>query len=578
MAGQALSNNAGVLARIAPGLPSLLHYNFGADFRHDLVAGLSVASVALPVAVAYAELAGFNPVVGLYSCILPLVVYALFGTSRQLMVNPDAATCAMVAASVTPLAGGNYELYWSLSVTLAFLTGLFCIGASFLRLGALADFLSKPILIGFLNGVAISILLGQIGKIFGFPVEAGGIVPRLLEFLSRLPETHGPTLAVGLGTFAMLFLSGRFFARLPAALVAMGMAGIAVALFGLEAHGVKILGSVPAGLPPLRMPSFPVEDLPTLVASAAGLALVLFSSGMLTARSFADKNRYSIDVDREFAAFGVANIASAVSQGFAITGADSRTAMGDAAGGRTQVTGLVAAAAIAAVLLFFTEPLRYVPIPALGAVLVFAAFSLFDVSTLREIWRIDKGEVALSVLTTFGVVAVGAINAILVAVGLALVRFVRIAARPRDEVLGKVEGLSGLHSVERHPGATTWPGIVIYRFDGPITFFNSAYFRQRALRAADAGGPELTWFVLDMIPVSHFDVTGLYALRDVREALSARGVKLVFAGRKTEIIQWTRQVGLYSEELAARTFPTMRQALKAYRQQTRPAEALSVEE
>jgi high affinity sulfate transporter 1 len=576
MAGQALSNNIGVMNRIAPGLASLLRYNFGADFRYDLVAGLSVASVALPVAVAYAELAGFNPVVGLYSCILPLIVYALFGTSRQLMVNPDAATCAMVAASVTPLAGGNYELYWSLSVTLTFLTGLFCIGASFLRLGALADFLSKPILIGFLNGVAISILLGQVGKIFGFPINAGGIVPRLLEFLSRLPETHGPTLAVGLGTFAVLFLSGRFFARLPAALVAILMSGIAVSLFGLEAHGVKILGSVPAGLPPLRIPSFPVEDLPTLIASAAGLALVLFSSGMLTARSFADKNRYSIDVDREFAAFGAANIASAVSQGFAITGADSRTAMGDAAGGRTQVTGLVAAAAIAAVLLFFTEPLRYVPVPALGAVLVFAAFSLFDVSTLREIWKIDKGEVALSVLTTVGVVAVGAINAILVAVGLALVRFVKIAARPRDEVLGKVEGLPGLHSVERHPGATTWPGIVIYRFDGPIMFFNSAYFRQQTLRVADAAGPELTWFVLDMIPVSHFDVTGLYALRDVREALAARGVKLVFAGRKTEIIQWTRQVGLYSDELEARTFPTMRQALKAYRQQTRSAQAPSV--
>lgn len=578
MAAKTVSNNVSMLARIVPGLPSLLHYNFSADFRHDLVAGLSVASVALPVAVAYAELAGFNPVVGLYSCILPLVVYALFGTSRQLMVNPDAATCAMVAASVAPLAGGDYELYWSLSVTLAFLTGLFCIGASFLRLGALADFLSKPILVGFLNGVAISILLGQIGKIFGFPIESGRIVPRLLEFLSRLPETHGPTLAVGLGTFAMLFLSSRFFTRLPAALVAMVAAGIAVAALDLEGHGVMVLGNVPAGLPPLRIPSFPIEHLPPLIASAAGLALVLFSSGMLTARSFADKNHYVIDVDKEFAAFGAANIASAVSQGFAITGADSRTAMGDAAGGRTQVTGLVAAATFAVILLFFTDPLRYVPIPALGAVLVFAAFSLFDISTLREIWKIDRQEVALSVVTMLGVVAVGAINAIMVAVGLALVRFVRIAARPRDEVLGKVGGIPGLHSVERHPEATTWPGIVIYRFDGPITFFNSAYFKQRTLRAAEAAGTELKWFVMDMIPVSQLDVTGLYAIRELRQALGARGVKLVFAGRKAEIIQWSQRVGLYSEELEERTFPTMRQALKAYRQQTHPTQAPPVEE
>jgi high affinity sulfate transporter 1 len=573
-----VSGTVSMLGRIAPGLPSLLHYNFRADFRHDLVAGLSVASVALPVAVAYAELAGFNPVVGLYSCILPLVVYALFGTSRQLMVNPDAATCAMVAASVAPLAGADYDLYWSLSVTLAFLTGLFCIGASFLRLGALADFLSKPILVGFLNGVAISILLGQIGKIFGFPIESGRIVPRLLEFLSRLPETHGPTLAVGLGTFAMLFLSGRFFARLPAALVAMVAAGIAVAALDLEGHGVMVLGSVPAGLPPLRIPAFPIEHLPVLIADAVGLALVLFSSGMLTARSFADKNRYIIDVDREFAAFGAANIASAVSQGFAITGADSRTAMGDAAGGRTQVTGLVAAVTFAVILLFFTDPLQYVPIPALGAVLIYAAFSLFDIGTLRKIWKIDKQEVALSVLTMLGVVAVGAINAILVAVGLALIRFVKIAARPRDEILGEVEGIPGLHSVERHPEAITWPGIVIYRFDGPITFFNSAYFKQRTLRAADAAGPELKWFVLDMIPVSQFDVTGLYAVRDLRLALEARDVKLVFAGRKAEIIQWSRQTGLYSEELEERTFPTMRQGLKAYRLQTRPAQAPPVEE
>jgi len=358
----------------------------------------------------------------------------------------------------------------------------------------------------------------------------------------------------------------------------MVAAGFAVVLLDLEGHGVMVLGNVPAGLPPLRIPSFPIEHLPTLIASAAGLALVLFSSGMLTARSFADKNRYSIDVDKEFAAFGAANIASAISQGFAITGADSRTAMADAAGGRTQVTGLVAAATIAAVLLFFTEPLRYVPIPALGAVLVFAAFSLFDVGALREIWKIDKSEVALSVLTTLGVVAVGAINAILVAVGLVLVRFVRIAARPRDEVLGEVEGLPGLHSVERHPGATTWPGIVIYRFDGPISFFNSAYFKQRALRAADAAGAELKWFVLDMIPVSQFDVTGLYAVRDVREALAARGVRLVFAGRKTELLHWARQAGLYNQELDECTFPTMGQALKAYGRQTRPAEAPPVED
>ena len=408
------------LTRVAPGLPALLRYRFAEDFRHDLVAGISVAAVALPVAVAYAQLAGFNPVVGLYSSILPLVAYAIFGTSRQLMVNPDAATCAMIAAAITPLAGGDGELYLSLSITLTFFTGVLCIAGSFFRLGALADFLSKPILIGFLNGIAISIFLGQVGKLFGFSIKSQGIVPRLLEIFAKLPQTHFPTLGVGVGSFAILFISLRLLPRVPAALVVLVVAGTAAALLTLDAQGVAILGPVPAGLPPLRWPTFPLEDLPSLVAEAAGLALVLFTSGTLTARSFASRGGYDIDVDRELAAYGAANIASALSQGFAVTGADSRTAMGAAAGGRTQVTGLVAAAAIAIVLLFLTEPLQYVPIAALGAVLMFAAFSLFDVNSLREIWKIDRLEFGLAMITMLGVVAVGAINGILIAVALAV--------------------------------------------------------------------------------------------------------------------------------------------------------------
>ena len=561
------------LARIAPGLPALARYQLTVDFRHDLIAGLSVAAVALPVAVAYAQLAGFSPVVGLYSSILPLVAYAIFGTSRQLMVNPDAATCAMIAAAITPLAAGDQELYGSLAIMLTFFTGLFCIAASFLRLGALADFLSRPILVGFLNGIAISILLGQIGKLFGFSIESGGIIPRLLEFIAKLPQTHGPTLAVGVGSFAALFLARRFLPRWPAALVALVASAIAVALLKLDSQGVAILGPVPAGLPPLRWPTVPLEHLPSLVASAAGLALVLFSSGVLTARSFAAKNRYEIDVDREFAAFGAANLASALSQGFAVTGADSRTAMGDAAGGRTQVTGLVAAATMALVLLFLTDPLRYVPIAALGAVLVFASFSLFDLRSLREIWRIDRIEVGLAVITMLGVVAVGAINAILIAVALALVRFVKLTARPHDEVLGKVAGLSGFHSIERHPGARTFVGLALYRFNGPLTFFNAAYFKQRALAAADAAGPALQWFVIDAIPISQIDVTGMYALRDLRELLEARGTTLILAGRKTEFLDRLRETGLYRPEQEECIFPTLRQALAEYRCRIRPPEA-----
>jgi high affinity sulfate transporter 1 len=558
----------GRLGRVAPGLSALLHYRIAENLPYDFVAGLSVAAVALPVSVAYAELAGFNPVVGLYSSILPLVAYAIFGTSRQLIINPDAATCAMIAAAVAPDASGNAELYLSLSITLTFLTGLICIVASFFRLGAFADFLSKPILVGFLNGIAISIFLGQVGKLLGFSIDSSGIIPRLLEIFAKLPQTHALTLDVGLSCLAALFLSVRFLPRLPAALIVLGMAGTVSALLALNARGVAVLGHVPGGLPRLRWPTLPVDELPKMAADAAGLALVLFSSGIITARSFAAKGHYTIDVDREFAAFGAANIASALSQGFAVTGADSRTAVGVAAGGRTQVTGLVAAASIAIVLLFLTEPLQYVPTAALGAVLLFAAFSLFDVSALRDIWKIDRLEFGLAIIAMLGVVAVGPIKGILIVVALALARFVKQMARPRDEILGIVEGLPGFHAIERHAAAKTFPGLALFRFNGPLTFFNADYFKERALAAVEAAGPDLQWFVIDAIPISDIDFGGLTALRDLRVELEATGVRLIIAGRRTEFIRWLNRIDLYHDEVGDRIFPTVRQAVKAYRQQT----------
>jgi high affinity sulfate transporter 1 len=554
------------LARIAPGLARLADYR-RADFPHDLIAGLSVAAVALPVGVAYAQLAGFNPAVGLYSSILPLVAYAIFGTSRQLILGPDAATCALVAAAVAPLAGGDDHLYLSLSVTLAFLAGLFSIAASFLRLGALADFLSKPILVGFLNGVALSIMLGQIGKIFGFPITSGGIVPRLIEFVSKLGLTHWPTLAVGLGTFAILALSSRLLPRTPAALVAMIVAAVAVKSLGLEAYGVKVIGEVPAGLPPLKIPTFPADLLPNLFEEAAGLALVSFSSMMLTSRSFASKNRYEVDADREFAALGAANIMSALSQGFAISGADSRTAMSDASGGRTQVTGLVAAAVIAAVLMFFTGPLQYVPIAALGAVLVKAALSLVDLGAVRQLYQMDRREFALSILATLGVVAVGAIQGILVVVALALVQFVRMVSRPTAEVLGEPRDIPGFHAIERHPDATTIPGLVLFRFNAPITFFNAAYFKREVMAAADRAGPGLKWFVIDLIAVTMIDATGIFVIDDLVVTFAERGIVLAAAGRQTEWRQWAEKRQFKFSASGARIFPTLRAAVKTFRRE-----------
>jgi high affinity sulfate transporter 1 len=547
------------LSRLAPGLATLLNYRL-ADAPSDIRAGLAVAAVALPVGIAYAELAGLPPQVGLYSSILPLLAYALFGSSRQLIVGPDAATCALIAAAIAPLALGDPVRYASLSATLAFLTGVLCIGASFLRLGALADFLSRPILVGFLNGVALSVILGQAGKIFGFPVSSSGILPRLNEIAGKLGQTHLPTLAIAMGTLAVVLLGPRIVRSVPGALLGMAAAAAAVSLFGLTDTGIKILGPVPAGLPGLVLPSINPAELPHLLAVAGGLALVSFSSLILTARSFAAKNRYEIDPDQEFAALGAANVASALSHGFAISGADSRTAMSDSAGGRTNAAGLVAAAAVAFVIVFLTEPIQYVPIAALGAVLIVAALSLVDLESLRLFYRIDPVEAGFSVLATLGVVAIGAINAILFVVVLALLRFIKMVSRPRVDILGEVEGLPGLHAVARHRTARQWPGLLLFRFNAPITFFNAPHFKQKLLQAVDGAGPELRHVVIDLLPIGSIDATGLLTLRELSDAFKARGISLNFAGRATEWRLWAEPRGI--DVAAIRIFPTLRQALR----------------
>ncbi|MGH8514454.1 MAG: SulP family inorganic anion transporter, partial [Gammaproteobacteria bacterium] len=386
-------------------------------------------------------------------------------------IEAQLATCAMVAAIVAPLAADDPNTYLSLSVGLAILTGLACIAAGFFRLGFLADLLSKPILIGYLNGIALSILLGQIGKLFGFPIESGGIIPRLVEFAGKLPQTHLPTLVVGAVTLAVMLAVRRFLPRFPAPLLAVAIGIALVKGLGLDGRGVAVVGEVPAGLPELRLPDLPLEKLDVVLGGAISLALVSFSSMMVTARSFAARHRYDIDIDREFVALGACNIAAGISQGFAVSGADSRTAMGDVMGGKSQVTGLVAAAVMAVVLVRFTEPLSLVPMAALGAVLIGAALSLFDIVALARLLRISRSEFAVAVITMLGVIALGVMKGILVAIGLALLFLLVRASRPPDAVLGRVEGLKGFHDVTNHDEAETVPGLVLYRFRSALVLF-----------------------------------------------------------------------------------------------------------
>ena len=563
------------LFRSAPGLQLLRHYRWD-DFRHDFAAGLSVTAVAIPVGVAYAELAGFPPASGLYASMVAMIAYALFGSSRQLVAGPDAATCAMLAATLGPLAAVGSPEYLAWSIALTFLVGVMCLAASRLRLGALADFLSQPILVGFLNGIALSIMLGQLGKLFGFEVTSAHILDRLVEIARKLPQTHLPTFAIGVLAFAMIWLLRRRLAKLPIALVVMVVCGALVALFDLDDYGVAVIGPVPAGLPPLALPDISLDAIQRLFAAAAGITLVSFSSAMLTARAFASRNGYEIDADQDFAALGVANVASSMLGGFAVSGADSRTAVSEAMGGRTQMVSLVAAVGVALALIFLTAPLRFVPMAALGAILVFTGAYLFDLKSLRVLWRLDRTEFWLALAVLFGVVVSGVIEAILGAVALALVRFVRLTARPAVEVLGAVKGLPGLHATSHHIDARTMDGITLLRFNAPLVFFNAPYFRQQVL-AAMPSGSGVRWLVLDLLPVSRIDVTGFYALKEVSAYLAARGVELKFAGRTTELAAWLERHGVDAGPLRGSTYPTLRAAIKAFRRQQTGPEAATAD-
>ncbi len=550
------------LARVAPGLTALAGYR-RSDFPHDLAAGLAVAAMAIPGSVATAQLVGFSPVVGLYASTLPMIAYALFGTSRQLMVGPSAATAALVAAAVAPLAGGSQDQALSLAIALTFITGVLFVGASFLRLGAIADFLSKPILVGFMNGVAINVVLSQLGVLFGFRIEASGIVPRASEFIARLPATHWPTLAVGLATMAVLLMLPRVSRRLPATLVALVGAGFAVHFLGLEEQGVRTIGAVPSGFPIPRVPEIPFDTLPVLIAEAAGLALVMFSTTMLAARSFADRNRYEIDADREIAALGAANIAAALAQGFVVTGTNSRTAIGEVAGGRTQMAGIVTAVVIAAVVAFFTWPLQYIPAVSLAALLVVAGASLFSWRNVAAIGRIDRREYWIAMIATVGVIVVGVMNAILLAIVLALLSFVQLASRPKVEQLGTIAGQSGFHSLARHPEASSPAGLMLFRFNGAIIFFSAAYFKREVLKAV-ARTEGLRWFVLDLVPVNMVDATGVYTIMEVFEELRARGITSCAVGRETEWADWAAARGFEARLAKTRFFPTLWHATSAY--------------
>ncbi|HCH7471707.1 TPA: SulP family inorganic anion transporter [Pseudomonas aeruginosa] len=563
------------LARWVPGLDSLLHYR-RAWFRPDVQAGLSVAAIQIPTAIAYAQIAGFPPQVGLYACILPMLIYALIGSSRQLMVGPDAATAAMVAAAITPLAAGDPQRLVDLSMIVAIMVGLFSIVAGLARAGFIASFLSRPILVGYLNGIGLSLLVGQLGKLFGYEAATSGFVAGILALLENLLHIHWPTLILGSLSLLLMVLLPRRFPQLPGALCGVLLASLAAALLGLDRYGVELLGEVPAGLPQLSWPQTSLEELKSLLRDATGITVVSFCSAMLTARSFAARHGYSLNANHEFVALGLANIGAGVSQGFAISGADSRTAVNDMVGGKTQLVGVVAALVIAATLLLLNKPLGWVPMPALGAVLLLAGWGLIDVQALKGFWKLSRFEFSLCLLTTVGVLSVGVLPGIFVAVSIAVLRLLYYTYRPSDAVLGWMHGIDGQVELAKYPQATTLPGLVIYRFDAPLLFFNADYFKQRVLAVVD-GSERPNAVLLNAEAMTNLDISGLATLHEVQQILKAQGVHLSLArvtGQTLDLLQRSSMLGEIKPPLV---FSSVRSGVSAYRYWLRQQERLAAQ-
>ncbi|WP_448176939.1 SulP family inorganic anion transporter [Pseudomonas putida] len=551
------------LSRWLPGLANLLHYR-REWFHADLQAGLSVAAIQIPIAIAYAQIVGLPPQYGLYACVLPMMVYALIGSSRQLMVGPDAATCAMIAGAVAPLAMGDPQRIAELSVIVTVLVGVMLIAAGLARAGFIASFFSRPILIGYLNGIGLSLIAGQLSKVVGFKIEGDGFILSLINFFQRLGEIHWVTLIIGLVALGLLIWLPRRYPRLPAALTVVALFMLLVGLFGLDRFGVAVLGPVPAGIPQLAWPHSYLAEMKSLLRDALGIATVSFCSAMLTARSFAARHGYAINANHEFVALGVSNLAAGVSQGFAISGADSRTAVNDMVGGKSQLVGIIAALVIALILLFFTAPMAWIPQAALGAVLLMAGWGLIDIKSLGYIRRLSRFEFWLCLLTTAGVLGLGVLPGIVFAVTLAILRLLYSIYQPTDAVLGWLPGTEGQVDIRKFKDARTVPGLVVYRFDDAILFFNADYFKMRLLEAVQSQDqPKAVLF--DAEAVTSIDVSGIAALREVRDTLAAQGIFFAIARARGTFLRMLVRSGMARDMEDKLLFGSVRAGIRAYR-------------
>lgn len=551
------------LTRVAPGLAWMRAYD-RAWLRSDLIAGVTVAAVIVPVAMAYGQLAGLPPVTGIYASMLPLVAYALFGSSRSLILGPDAASAALVAAAVIPLAHANADRYVALAALLAILTGALCLVAGMARLGFVASFLSKPILVGYMNGLALTVIVSQLPTVLGIPVNGSGFFTELGQTIAGLGRTHLLTLVIGAGVIAIVWLLRRYAPRAPGPLLAVAAATIAVIVWHLDRNGVSVIGSITPGLPALALPEVTLTDATRLLGDALGIALLTFSDAILNARTFAARQGDHIRPSQELVGLGVANAVAGLSHGFPIGASGTRTAVNLAAGGKTQLTSIVAAVSLAVMLLFLTDPMSRFPKAGLAALLIIAAIQIIDLRTLRTLATGDLRELLIALVTLIGVLTVGLLQGIVLAIVISLFILLARTVRPHDAVLGRVKGVDGFQDVEEFPDGDTVPGLIVYRFDAPLFFANADYFQRRVnTLLAEATNP-VAWFLLDAEAITDIDMTAAEMLDTLRRDLASKGIALVIARAKHPLRSRMRRLGLFDKIGAGRFYASIRSAVAAF--------------
>ena len=551
------------LMRWVPGLATLRRYE-SSWLRHDVLAGLVMTTMLVPVGIAYAEASGLPGINGLYATIVPLLAYALFGPSRILVLGPDSALAAVILAVVLPLSAGDPQRAVPLGGMMAIVSGVVCVAAGLARLGFITELLSKPIRYGYMNGIALTVILSQIPKLFGFSATAEGPLRQAWQIGAKVWEgsTNLTSLAIGGGALALI-LGLKRWPRLPGMLIAVGAATAVVAAFDLGTR-ISVLGALPQGLPLPSLPLAPVESLSPILTGGLAVALVAFADTSVLSRTYAARLRTPVDPNQEMVGLGIANVAAGFFQGFPISSSSSRTPVAEAAGARTQLTGVVGALAIALLLLLAPTLLSDLPNTALAAIVIASAIGLFEVSDLRRIYRIQRWEFWLSMACFAGVAVFGAIPGIALAIVIAVIEFLWDGWRPHSAVLGRVDHVKGYHDITRYPDAQLIPGLVLFRWDAPLFFANAEFFHDRILDAVARSPTPVRWLVVAAEPVTSIDVTAADSLCELDETLHAAGVELCFAEMKDPVKDKLKRFGLFTRLGEQTFFGTLEEAVSSY--------------